>query len=160
MSLGGIGPAGIWLIAALALGIAELAIPGVFLVFIAIAAAITAAAIFALPVLPLAAQLGSFAAWSVSAVLIGRRWYTDYPVASADDLLNDPAHRLIGAIVTVELPIDDGHGRVRVGDGSWPAVGDNADIGEQLRVVSVNGGVLRVEALESGETLITHPVTI
>ncbi len=152
------GPAAIWMIAALALGIAELAIPGVFLVFLAIAAGITAAAIFALPELPLSAQLGSFAAWSVVAVLIGRRWYGDYPVASDDAALNDPAQRLVGAIVTVELPIDGGHGRVRVGDGSWPAIGPDARIGERLRVVSVTDGVLSVEAPEPKESLSGLPL--
>ena len=113
--------AGWWLLAALALGIAELLVPGVFLVFLAIAAAITGAALLALD-LPLAAQLASFGVWSVVAVLIGRRWYTDYPVP-ADAHLNDRASRLIGQIVEVETPLLDGQGRVRVGDGSWPARG-------------------------------------
>ena len=41
MTLDGVGgAAGAWLIAALVLGIAELAIPGVFAIFLAIAAAI------------------------------------------------------------------------------------------------------------------------
>jgi membrane protein implicated in regulation of membrane protease activity len=77
----GIGPAGAWLIAALVLGIAELAAPGIFLVFLAIAAAVTGVAVFVLPDLPVPAQLGAFAVWSAVTVLIGKRWYRDYPVS-------------------------------------------------------------------------------
>lgn len=143
--MGGMWGSGVWwLIAALALGITELAIPGVFLVFLAIAAAITGAALMALPDLPLAAQLASFGVWSVVAVTIGRRWYSDYPVAS-NARLNDRARDMIGRVVTVETAIRDGGGRVVVGDGSWPARGENAEIGALVRIVSVEGGVVVVE---------------
>lgn len=139
------GDAGWWLIAALLLGIAELAVPGVFLVFLALAAAITGAALLALD-LPIAAQLASFGMWSVVAVLIGRRWYTDYPVAS-DAHLNDRTARMVGEVVEVETALVDGRGRVRVGDGAWPASGPDAPAGTRVRIVAVEGGVVVVEAL-------------
>jgi hypothetical protein len=142
------GPAGAWLIAALALGIAELIVPGVFLVFLAIAAAITGAATLALPDLPAAAQLGSFAVWSAVAVMIGRRWYVDYSPASADPLLNRRTSRMVGQIVTVEVPLRNGQGRVIVGDGTWPARGPDAEAGERLHVTRVEGGVVEVEKLD------------
>ncbi|WP_375394566.1 NfeD family protein [uncultured Sphingomonas sp.] len=139
------GPGGAWLIAAVALGIAELAAPGLFLVFLAIAAAITGVALLALPALPVAIQLVSFAAWSGAAVLIGRRWYKDYPIESSDMLLNDRAARLVGTIVVVDSAIVDGVGRVKVGDGGWPARGPDAAIGDRLRVVAVEDGVVLVD---------------
>ena len=142
-----IGASGAWLIAALVLGIAELAVPGVFLVFLAIAAAATGIAVFALPDLPVAAQLGAFAVWSVVTVLIGKRWYRDYPVEGSDPMLNDRAARLVGEIVTVETAIVEGRGRVLVGDGGWPARGPAAGVGELMRVVAVDGGTLVVEPL-------------
>lgn len=137
----------IWLGLALLLGVAELLLPGVFLIFVAVAAAITGVATQALPDLPLAAQLASFAVWSGVTVLVGRRWYRDYPIASSDPLLNDRAARLIGEIVTVEQAIDGGSGRVRVADGVWPARGPDAAVGAQMRVVEVESGVLKVEPL-------------
>ena len=139
------GPGGAWLIAAVALGIAELAAPGLFLVFLAIAAAATGVALLALPALPIAIQLVSFAAWSGLAVLVGRRWYGDYPVDSSDRLLNDRAARLVGTVVIVEAPIVDGVGRVKVGDGGWPARGPDAAIGERMRVVAVEDGIILVD---------------
>jgi hypothetical protein len=149
------GAAGWWLAAALALGAAELVVPGVFLVFLAIAAAITGLASFALPDLPLTLQLVSFGVWSVVTVLIGRRWYVDYPV-SADAQLNDRTARMIGQIVEVEVALIDGRGRVRVGDGAWPAIGDDLPVGATARIVSVEGGVVRVEPI-AGADIETAP---
>ncbi|OYY69375.1 NfeD family protein [Sphingomonas sp. 28-63-12] len=135
----------LWLAIAILLGGAELLVPGVFLVFLAIAAAITGVAVFALPVLPPLGQLACFAVWSTIAILIGRRWYFDFPVASSDPLLNDRAARLIGDIVTVVEPITEGEGRVKVGDGVWTATGADAPEGARLQVTGIHNGKLIVE---------------
>ena len=133
-----------WLVFAALLGIAEVMIPGVFLIWIAIAAAITGLAALALPIgLPL--QLLIFAALSIAAVWAGRRWYTDHPVASTDPLLNDRTARLIGQTVTVVEPIVGGEGRVKVGDSVWTALGPDADVGARVRVIAAEGTALRVE---------------
>ncbi len=144
-----LGAAGAWLIAALVLGIAELVVPGVFLVFLAIAAAVTGVAVYALPDLPMAAQLGAFAVWSAVTVLIGKRWYRDYPVEGGDPLLNDRAARLVGQVVVVETAIIGGRGRVLVGDGSWPARGANAAVGTRVRIAAVIDGEVVVEPRDS-----------
>ena len=141
------GAAGAWLIAALVLGIAELAVPGVFLVFLAIAAAVTGVAVYVLPDLPVAVQLGAFGVWSAVTVLIGKRWYRDYPVDGGDPMLNDRPARLVGQVVVVETAIVEGRGRVLVGDGSWPARGEDATVGARVRVAAVVDGEVVVEAL-------------
>jgi membrane protein implicated in regulation of membrane protease activity len=143
----------IWLAAAILLGIGELVIPGVFLIFLAIAAAATGIATLVLADLPVAAQLLSFAVWSAVTVAIGKRWYLDYPVDSADPLLNDRVARLIGQVVVVAEPITGGEGRVRVGDGTWPASGDDAPIGAHVRIVGVASGTLLVEPAQPARDL-------
>lgn len=137
----------LWIGAAVLLGLAELLVPGVFLIFLALAAAIVGLAVFALPELPLLAQLGAFGVWSVVAVAIGKRWYVDYPVETSDPLLNDRAARMVGQTVVVTEAIVGGAGRVRVGDGEWPARGPNAASGARMRVTAVAGGVVEVEAV-------------
>ncbi|MGN6376296.1 MAG: NfeD family protein [Sphingomonas sp.] len=150
----------LWLVAAVLLGIGELLIPGVFLIFLAVAAAITGVATLVLADLPIAAQLLSFAAWSGITVIIGRRWYRDFPVASADPLLNDRMSRLIGETVVVTTAIVDGEGRVRVGDGSWPARGPDAAVGSAVRVTAVQSGTLIVEPLDGGpQALVGTPAS-
>ncbi|MBW6525796.1 NfeD family protein [Sphingomonas sp. RHCKR7] len=140
-------PGAAWLAAALLLGLAELAVPGVFLVFLALAAAATAAISYAIAPLPLAAQLVCFALWSAVAVVVGRRWYRDYPVAGGDSHLNDRAARLVGEVTRLERAIVDGRGRVAVGDGSWPARGPDLPAGARVRIVAVRDGVVSVEAV-------------
>lgn len=136
---------GWWLVAAVLLGGAELLVPGVFLVFLAVAAAITGAFLLLFPDLPVAAQLLSFAAWSAITVWLGRRWYRDNPVDSADPLLNDRVARLLGETVVVTQAIDGGSGRVRIGDGEWIARGPDTPAGARVRVIGADGTTLRVE---------------
>lgn len=140
-----IGAAEAWLALALALGVAELLAPGVFLVFVAAAAAMTGLELFAAPALPFGVQLLSVALWSAVTVVIGRRWHREYPVGG-DERLNRPERRLIGRAVVAEVDFVGGTGRVRVGDGGWPARSERpVAAGEQLRVVAIEGGVLVVE---------------
>ena len=134
----------LWLIAAAVLGIAEMIVPGAFLMWIGLAALVTGVATLLLP-LPEIAQFGLFAVVSIAAVYAGRRYLAANPITSVDPLLNDRAARMIGSIVTAVEPIDALQGRVKAGDSVWSARGVDAAIGERLRIVGVEGGVLVVE---------------
>ena len=54
--------------------------------------------------------------------------------------------RLIGETVTVVDAIVDGRGRVKVGDGVWPAKGADCEVGTKVRITGADGTVLVVEA--------------
>lgn len=136
-----------WLGFAALLGLTELAVPGVYLMFFAVAAALTGVLSLAAVDAPLWAQLACFALSGVAAVTAGRRLYYDRPVPTSDSLLNDRAERLVGMVVTVEQAIVDGHGRVRVGDGAWPATGPDLPVDARARIVGHDGGTLEVEAM-------------
>lgn len=136
-----------WLILAAVLGIAELLAPGVFLVFIAIAAALTGVSALALPDLTPSLQLLVFALWSAVTILIGKRWYRDYPVETSDPLLNDRVARLIGETVVVVQPIEEGRGRVRIGDSEWLARGSDMAAGTKAIVTGCQDTTLTVKPL-------------
>lgn len=138
----------IWLIVAALLAITELLVPGVYLTFVALGAAATGVLALIFPELGLIGQLISFAAWSTVAVLIGKRWYNTNPIPSSDPDLNNRAARMIGQSVTVVEALTGGTGRVRVGDGEWPAQGPEIAAGEKARIVEVRGGVVVVEAVK------------
>jgi membrane protein implicated in regulation of membrane protease activity len=142
----GIADHWLWLIAAALLGIGEIIIPGAFLMWIGIAALITGLAMLVLP-LGVALQLAVFAVMSVASVYAGRRVLIRNPIVSADPLLNDRGARLIGEIVTAVTPVDSSQGRVKVGDGVWSARGATAEIGDRLRVIGIERGVLLVESI-------------
>ena len=143
-ALSGLAPHWLWLITAAVLGIAELVAPGVYLIWIGLAALITGVATLLLP-LPVVVQFALFAAAAFAAVYAGRRYLAQNPIVSDDPKLNDRGARLIGSIVTAVEPVDSAHGRVKVGDGVWSARGAEAAIGERLRVTGSDGSVLFVE---------------
>lgn len=133
-----------WLVFAALLGMAEVLLPGVFLIWVALAAAVTGLLALAFPIsLPI--QLLIFAALCLVSVWGGRRWYSANPVDSTDPLLNDRTARLIGDIVTVVEPIDNGRGRVKVGDSIWLCHGPDAPMGARVRIVGADASVLKVE---------------
>lgn len=136
----------LWLILAAVLGIAEILIPGFFLIWIGLAAMVTGLVTMGLGLIP-AAQFGLFALLAIIAVYAGRRWFITNPIESADPLLNDRASRLIGEVVTVVEPIEAGSGRVKVGDGVWTAYGEDATLGTRLRVTGSKGSGLTVGPL-------------
>jgi membrane protein implicated in regulation of membrane protease activity len=144
MNFEDLGAHWIWLTVGLLLAIAELLAPGVFLIWLAAAAALTGLGALAFG-LPLAFQFGLFALLAILAVHAGRRWYANNPVESSDPLLNDRGGRLVGETVTVVSAIENGRGSVRVGDSVWLARGEDADVGAQVRVTGADGACLLVE---------------
>src|SRR5215212_12223116 len=112
----GIDPGWLWLIGGVLLLILEVTAPVFFLVFIG-AAAIAAGLFTVLFGLGTASQLALFALYAMIAVLIGRRFYAVRGIIGSNPLLNDPARRLVGKVVTVVAAVDEHNGRVRVADG-------------------------------------------
>jgi len=143
MDLGGLEAHWWWLLGAALLGILEIFFPGVFLIWMAAAAAVTGIAV-ALTPLPVAIQLILFAMLAIAAVYAGRRYYERNPVPSSDPLLNDRTARLVGQRVTVVKAIAHGEGRVRVGDSVWAASGADAEEGSMVVVTGAHGTCLEV----------------
>ena len=136
----------LWLIGAVVLGGLELVLPGVFLIWIAVAAALTGIATLLLSV-PVIGQLVLFSLLAIAAVYSARKKYQTLGNTSADPMLNDRGARLTGEIVTVVEAITGGHGRVKVGDGVWSARGADAEVGDRVRVTGTDGAVLLVEGV-------------
>ena len=141
--LGDMNPSLIWGVIAIALAATELFVPGVFLIFLAIAAALTAVVEYLIP-MSVPFQLLTFAIFSTLSVSGGRLWYLAKPANSTDPLLNDKGAQLIGRSVTVSEAIVQGEGRVRIDDSSWRAAGPDAPAGARMTVVDVNGSTLVV----------------
>jgi len=141
--LNGLAPHWWWLIAAGLLAILEIFSPGIFLIWIAIAVAITGIVLSLVDLaFPLQAML--FAVLAFASVFAGRVYYARNPVPNEDPNLNERAARLIGQTVTVEESIQHGKGRVRVGDGVWNARGPDLPAGSRALIVSADGTCLRV----------------
>jgi membrane protein implicated in regulation of membrane protease activity len=134
-----------WWALAVLLGTFEAFAPGVVFGWLGMAAGLTGALVLVLPGLGWQAQLLAATAFALASLLawflIARRTAGAAPASP----LNDRAARYIGRRCTVVEAIENGRGRIRVGDGSWLAVGHDAPVGASVRVVGVDGTALLVE---------------
>lgn len=151
-------PEYLWLGLAALLALAELFVPGVFLIWVAAAAAVTG--ILSLFIdLTVAGQLTVFGLSTILAVLGGRRWYLTHNVESENPMLNNRSAQLVGRTVTIVEAVSATSGRAKVADGVWPARGPDMKIGMVAKVAAVEGGILRLEALEDPVQLETKPIS-
>lgn len=143
----GIEPHWLWIGAGLVLAALEMVVPGVYLIWLALAAIATGVLVLAgEPSVPM--QIVSFVSLALIFVFSTRRFYRDKPIESSDPLMNQRAARLVGQTATVTRAITDGEGRVRIADGEWLASGPDCAAGTRVRIAGVSGVCLRVEALE------------
>lgn len=136
----------LWVIAGLVLAVLEMLVPGVYLIWLALAALVTAVLAFATEP-PVAMQVISFVSLSLIFAFSAKRWLRDRPIVSSDPLLNNRAGRLVGETALVTAAIESGSGRVKVGDSEWIARGPDVAAGERVRITGSNGAQLLVEPL-------------
>lgn len=144
--LNGLDPHWSWLAIGLVLATAEMAVPGVFLIWMAGAAIVTGLVTWAFPI-GWPEQIVFFAALAIASVFAGKRWLRSNPIEPADPLMNDRGARLVGDTVVVTAVIEGGTGRVKHGDSEWLAKGPDAEPGTRMRVAGHDGVVLLVEHL-------------
>lgn len=134
-----------WIILGLILIGVELLAPGIFFLWLGLAAMATG---LLDGLLGLSWQASSlvFALLSVAMVILGR-WATrskTQPEAQ-DAFLNQRGQALIGRVFILETPIKDGEGRIKVDDSSWRVTGADRFKGARVRVVRVEGSTLVVD---------------
>ena len=135
-----------WLAIGLLLAAAEIAAPGVFMIWLSVAALVTGLVVWLLPI-GLATQVVLFAVLAIVSVFLGKRYLRANPIEGADPKMNDRGARLVGETVVVTHAIDGGSGRVKQGDSEWLAKGPEAEPGTRMRVSGHDGAVLLVEHL-------------
>ncbi len=135
-----------WFAAGLALAALEMVVPGVYLIWLAVAALITGLIAFVADP-SLALQVVSFVSLALIIVFSAKRILRDQPIFSADPLLNNRLGRLVGETAVVTQAIEHGSGRVHVGDGDWIASGPDLAVGERVRITGSRGACLLVEPL-------------
>lgn len=138
---------GHWWVLGAALLMLEVAAPGIFFVWLALASFALGLIVFVLP-LAVPLQLLLFAVLSVAAVFLGKRYVGRVILGGQEgDRLNTGASRLVGRTVTVTVAIQNGTGRVRVGDSEWRATGPDTPAGAQVLIVNAEGTTLAVREI-------------
>ena len=135
-----------WAIAAAVIAYVEMHAPGFYLIWIACAAATTAAGI-GLFGLALEQQFIAFAVASVAFCIVGYFVYRSLNVHQPTTSLNRRELGIVGAEGVVAEPIQNGRGKVRLGDTVWLAQGPDSPAGTPVRVRALLGTTVQVEAI-------------
>ena len=134
-----------WFIAAAALFLIEILAPGSFMLWLGLSAILVG-------VISLAfdwswqAQLIAFAVFAVASIPAWRRFAHKVEQPAEQPFLNRRADGYVGRIVTLDKPILDGVGTVRIDDTIWRVTGPDCPAGSRVKIARADGADLLVEA--------------
>lgn len=128
-----------WWIAACVLLILELMAPGVFLVWLGVAAAAVGVIELAID-LSWQVEIAVFSALSLLLVLTARPWVLKRQQIDTDQPhLNQRILDYVGRKFILETAIVNGRGSVRIDDTLWDVMGEDQKVGTWVRVTGVEG---------------------
>ena len=141
-----------WFIAGGVLLVFEVLAPGVFMLWLGLAAMLVGC-ISLFVDWTWQAQFIAFAIFSVAAIPLWRRLArqttTDQP------FLNRRAEAFVGRIFTLEKPIVDGSGTMGIDDTVWRITGADVAAGSRVKVTRVDGTALHVELVSDQGSVIS-----
>jgi len=137
----------LWWSAGILLLAGELAAPGVYLLWIGLAASVTGVFAWGFPGLEFEGHGLIFAVLSTASIYIGHRFFYGERGPAEDMTVNRRGQNHVGKVYVVVEALENGRGHVTVGDSRWLAEGPDTAVGEKVRVISVEGTILKVESV-------------
>ena len=137
-----LGPVWLWIVAGLVLVGAEILLPGIFLIWLGVAALLTGLGAALLP-MPWQAQLLVWAVLSLASAALANRLLRRRTAPA----LNQPDRGLIGREGVLAEAIVGGAGALRLDDTYWRVSGPDLPVGTRVRVTGLAGTVLMVVAV-------------
>ncbi len=138
-----------WISLALLLLAGEMLLPGVYLLWLGVAALLAGLVALVLPDPGFALHGTIFALTAIVSVYVANRFFYGRDGEPEDNDLNQRGETYVGQVFEVITPIENGRGAVRVGDSRWLATGPDADIGTRMRVTRVDGTLMVVEPADA-----------
>lgn len=134
-----------WIVAGLVLLALELVVPGGFLLWMGISGIVTGIVVLVWAIgWPL--QWLIFGVLSLVSIALWVRWTRSRPAPTDRPYLNRRAEHLVGQEAVLEQAIEQGFGRVVLGDTVWRVSGADLPVGQRVRIIGNDGAVLKVEA--------------
>jgi membrane protein implicated in regulation of membrane protease activity len=137
-----------WFILAVVLMILEVFSPGAFLLWMGLAAGMVGLLLLIFPELSWQWQLLSFALLSVATIAMVRQFLRHRPIETDSPYLNRRGEQYIDRVFSLQEPIVNGEGKIRVDDSTWKIQGDDCPAGTKVKVTGVQGVVLLVIQIE------------
>lgn len=134
-----------WLALGFGLLVLEMILPTEFiLLWVGAAAIVTGGLAWLLPAFGWPFEFVLWGLLSVAAVLAWRK-FKPLSFVSERPTLNRRGESYVGRVFTLDEPIVNGVGKLRVDDSQWRISGPDTEAGARVKVVSVDGVLLHVE---------------
>jgi len=134
-----------WLILAVVMIILEMLVPGAYFLWMGVSAIFVGALMYVFPEMVFLIQILIFAVLSVISVVMYKSYRKRNPIVTDEPALNRRGEQYIGRTFTLEEPIVNGEGRIKVDDSTWKISGVDMEAGASVRVVATEGTTLIVE---------------
>jgi membrane protein implicated in regulation of membrane protease activity len=134
-----------WFIAAVALFLIEIVAPGSFMMWLGLAALLVGAISLAVD-WSWQAQIIAFAVFAVAAIPAWRHFARKIEEPTDRPFLNRRADGYVGRVFTLDKPIVDGVGTIRIDDTVWRVNGPDCPAGSRVKIARADGADLSVEA--------------
>ncbi len=138
-----------WWIFGVVMIVLEVFAPGAVFMWLGLAAGVVGGIVFFLPDLSWEHQVLTFSVLAVASVITGRRYLRWRPVATDHPLLNRRGQQYVGRTATLDKAIEHGKGTVRLDDSTWTVSGPDLPAGKTVKIIDVEGIVLKVEEASS-----------
>tara|TARA_R110002020_G_scaffold14225_4_gene50376 strand:- start:6184 stop:6627 length:444 start_codon:yes stop_codon:yes gene_type:complete len=133
-----------WIVGGMLLLALELVVPGGFLLWMGISGIVTGLLVLVQPMgWPL--QWLVFGALSLLTITLWIAWHRLRPAISDRPFLNRRTDQFIGHEAVLEQAIEQGFGRIVLGDTVWRVSGPDLPVGHRVRIVGSDGAILAVE---------------
>lgn len=135
-----------WVLGIICLTI-EIFAPGAIFLWFGASAAILGILLLVMPDLTWQVQITLFSVLSILSIIGWRQYRKKVPEENVYPTLNKRGEELIGRVFTLDEPIVNNYGKIRVDDTMWKINGSDAEVGEKVKVTSLDGTVLKVEPI-------------
>ena len=136
-----------WFILAVVLIILEIFAPSAFFMWMGVAAGVVGVILWIAPDLGWEYQFMIFAILSIVSIALWKRYFKQNPVETDHPTLNKRGQQYIGRQFTLQEPIVNGMGKIKVDDSIWKISGDDCDAGSKVKVTGIDGTIFKVELL-------------
>ena len=133
-----------WFILAALLFLVEVLAPGMFMMWLGLAA-ILVGIISSAVIWSWQAQFIAFAVFAIAAVPAWRYFARKVEGPTGSPFLNRRADGYVGRVFTLDKPIVDGVGTVRIDDSVWRVSGPDCPAGSRVKIARADGANLLVE---------------
>lgn len=141
-----------WLGLAAIFLIAEVLVSGGFLLWIGISAVVVGILVWIFPhEISWGMQMLLFGAGGVLSSVLWWLYLKHHPIKTDSPNLNLRNEQYVGRIFTLSEAIVNGRGKIRSGDSWWSVSGSDLPEGTKVKVIGVDGIILRVIKVENTE---------